>query len=229
MTRSDTGSHNMYDIKHHQILGRLKTKLYEKHDDFIFPIINSTFIRNNIPVVPAYVVGIIKLIHYSCDAMDISQLWTQKLLKQSYVTVRLKSSIQQFYGHNHELSNHYEMSISQMAMQLFSFPVDMRLSSISDQTFPGVRRRVFYKNGSPFASNWVHPICLWMGPCCSYFCFLCSVFALFIFDLFLVINGADVSGLFVLNVINVDCVSGLFVPDVINVVGVSGLFVLDCP
>jgi len=134
----------LYDIKHHQILGRLKTKLYEKHDDFIFPIVNSTFIRNNIPVVPAYVVGITKLIHYSCDAMDRAQLWTQKLLKPSYVTVRLKSLLQQLYGHNYELSNHYEIFISQMAMQLFPFHVDMLLSTITDKTFPGVRQRVFY-------------------------------------------------------------------------------------
>jgi hypothetical protein len=34
--------------------GRLKTKLYDKRDDFTFPIINFPFISSNIPAAPAY-------------------------------------------------------------------------------------------------------------------------------------------------------------------------------
>ena len=32
----------------------LKTKLYYKHNDFTFPIVNLPFIRSNIPAAPAY-------------------------------------------------------------------------------------------------------------------------------------------------------------------------------
>jgi hypothetical protein len=35
----------------------------EKHDDFMFHIVDSTFIRSNVPAVPAYGVCIAKLLH----------------------------------------------------------------------------------------------------------------------------------------------------------------------
>jgi len=34
--------------------GSLKTKLYDKRDDFTFPIVNFFFITSNIPASPAY-------------------------------------------------------------------------------------------------------------------------------------------------------------------------------
>ena len=34
--------------------GRLITKLYDKRDDFNFPIVNFLFMRGNIPLSPAY-------------------------------------------------------------------------------------------------------------------------------------------------------------------------------
>jgi hypothetical protein len=34
--------------------GRLRTKLYDKRDDFNFPIVNFPFVCSNIPAAPAY-------------------------------------------------------------------------------------------------------------------------------------------------------------------------------
>jgi hypothetical protein len=34
--------------------GQLRTKLYDKRDDFNFPIVNFPFICSNIPAAPAY-------------------------------------------------------------------------------------------------------------------------------------------------------------------------------
>ena len=34
--------------------GRLRTKLYDKRDDFSFPIVNFPLICSNIPAAPAY-------------------------------------------------------------------------------------------------------------------------------------------------------------------------------
>ena len=34
--------------------GRLKTKFYDKRDDFTFPIVNFPYISSNIPASPAY-------------------------------------------------------------------------------------------------------------------------------------------------------------------------------
>jgi len=81
--------------------GRFKTKLYDKRDDFTFPIVNFPFISNNIPASPAFGVYISQLIRYSracaqyIDFLDRAQLLTQMLLKQGCVAPRLKSSQQQ--------------------------------------------------------------------------------------------------------------------------------------
>ena len=41
--------------------GRLRMKLYDKRDDFDFPIVNVPFICSNIPAAPAYEVYISQL------------------------------------------------------------------------------------------------------------------------------------------------------------------------
>ena len=69
----------------------------------------SLFISNNIPASPAYAVYISQLIHYSgvcaqyIDFLDRTQLQMQKLLKQGYVSLSLRSSLQTFYGRHHDL------------------------------------------------------------------------------------------------------------------------------
>jgi hypothetical protein len=48
-------------------------------------------------------------------------MWTQKIRKQGYVAHNLKSSLQKFYYHHHGLVDRYEISISQMTMNLLRF------------------------------------------------------------------------------------------------------------
>ena len=66
--------------------GRLRTKLYDKRDDFKFPIVNLPFICSNTPAAPVYGVYISQLIRYSraCgsyrDFLDRGLLLTKKLL-----------------------------------------------------------------------------------------------------------------------------------------------------
>ena len=50
--------------------GRLITKLYDKRDDFNFPIVNFPFICSNIPAAPAYGVCI-----YISDDTIFQSLW----------------------------------------------------------------------------------------------------------------------------------------------------------
>ena len=82
--------------------GRLRTKLYDKRDDFNFPIVNFPFICSNIPAVPAYGVYITQLIRYSraCgsyqDFRNRGLLLTRKLLNQGFLLVKLKSSHRTF-------------------------------------------------------------------------------------------------------------------------------------
>jgi hypothetical protein len=105
--------------------GRLRTKLYDKRDDFNFPIVNFPFICSNIPTAPAYGVYISQLIQYSraCgsyqDFLDRELLLTRKLLDQRFVLVKLKSSLRKFYGHHHDLVDRYGISVSQMTTDMF--------------------------------------------------------------------------------------------------------------
>jgi hypothetical protein len=89
--------------------GRLRTKLYDKIDDFNFPIVNFPFICSNIPAAPAYGVYISQLIQYSraCGSY------------QNYLLVKLKSSLRKFYGCHHDLVDRYGISVSQMTMDMF--------------------------------------------------------------------------------------------------------------
>jgi hypothetical protein len=52
------------------------------------------------------------------DFYGIAQLLTQKILKQGCVTPRLKKSLQKFYCRDHELVDLYEISTSQMTMDI---------------------------------------------------------------------------------------------------------------
>ena len=45
--------------------GKLTTRLYDKRDDFNFPIVNFPFMSSNIPSAPAYGVYVSQLIRYA--------------------------------------------------------------------------------------------------------------------------------------------------------------------
>ena len=77
--------------------GRLRTKLYDKRDDFNFSIVNFPLICSNIPAAHAYGVYISQLIQYSSacgsyhDFLDRGLLLTRKLLNEGFLMVELKS------------------------------------------------------------------------------------------------------------------------------------------
>jgi hypothetical protein len=99
--------------------GRLRMKLYDKRDDFNFPIVNFPFICSNISAASAYGVYISQLIRYSraCgsyqDFLDRELLLTRKLLNQGFLLVKLKSSLRKLYGRHHDLVDRYGISVSQ--------------------------------------------------------------------------------------------------------------------
>ena len=70
---------------------RVRTKHYDKREDFTFPIVKFPYICNNIPAAPVYGVYISQLIQYSraCGSyhniLDKGLLLTRKLLNQGYL------------------------------------------------------------------------------------------------------------------------------------------------
>ena len=105
--------------------GRLRMKLYDKRDDFNFPIVNFPFICSNISAASAYGVYISQLIRYSraCgsyqDFLDRDLLLTRKLLNQGFLLVKLKSSLRTFYDCHHDFVDRYGISVSQMTTDMF--------------------------------------------------------------------------------------------------------------
>ena len=53
-------------------MGEIKIKLYDKRDNFTFPIVNFSFISSNIPVSPAFWAFISQLIRYSSGCAQYS-------------------------------------------------------------------------------------------------------------------------------------------------------------
>jgi hypothetical protein len=93
---TDTDRSGSYIELHFEIdsEGRLRTKLYDKIDDFNVPIVNCPFICSNIPAAPAYGVYISELRRYSKaygsyqDFLDRGFLLTRKLLNQRSLLVK---------------------------------------------------------------------------------------------------------------------------------------------
>ena len=69
---------------------KLQLKLYDKRDDFNFPIVNFPFLCSNIPSSPAYGVYVSQLIRYARASNQYESfltrgvLFTNKLLTQIY-------------------------------------------------------------------------------------------------------------------------------------------------
>ena len=95
---------------------RLRTKLYDKNDDFNSPIVNFPFICSNMLAAPAYGVYIFQFIRYSraCgsyqDFIDRGLILTRKLLSQGFLFV---------YSRHHDLVDRYGISVSQMTTDIF--------------------------------------------------------------------------------------------------------------
>jgi len=93
--------HDLY--LEHDINGTLTTKLYDKRDEFNFPIVNYPFLDSNIPSSPAYGVYISQFIRYSraCNSYQVflrCVLLTRELLNQGFIQkldwdIHLKSDL----------------------------------------------------------------------------------------------------------------------------------------
>ena len=106
--------------------GKLTTRLYDKRDDFNFPIVNFPFLSSNIPSAPAYGVYVSQLIRYArtCsnyqDFMERGKVLTQKLLSQGYQKTKLVATLKKFYGRHHDLVNPYNVAVSRIVSDVFA-------------------------------------------------------------------------------------------------------------
>ena len=100
---------------------RLYTKLYDKHDDFDFHVVNFPFLPSNIPSSPSYGVYVSQLIRYArcCSYYDDfgyhHKLLVDRLLSQGYEVKHLRNSFKKFYGRYPDLIGKYQRSEKDMA------------------------------------------------------------------------------------------------------------------
>ena len=105
--------------------GQLFTKLYDKRDDFNFPIVNFPFMESNIPASPTYGVYMSQLIRYSraCsqyhDFRARCRLLTDKLTTQGFERCRLMKIMGKFYGRHSDLIGKYSVSLCNMKSDVF--------------------------------------------------------------------------------------------------------------
>ena len=106
--------------------GKLATRLYDKRDDFNFPIVNFPFLSSNIPSAPAYGVYVSQLIRYvrACsnyqDFMERGKVLTTKLLSQGYQKSKLVATLKKFCGRHHDLVNPYNVAVSRIVSDDFA-------------------------------------------------------------------------------------------------------------
>ena len=95
-------------------------KTYDKHADLYFSMINFSFLCSYIPESPAYNVFILQTIRYSyLDFLLRGNLLTLKLLRQGYRFYKVRNRLKEFYGRHHELTDIYNMSVSQTITGLY--------------------------------------------------------------------------------------------------------------
>ena len=84
--------------------GKLSTRLYDKHDDFDFHIVNFPFLSSNIPSGPSYGAYVSQLIRYTRCRLHYDDFryrhksLVDRLLSQGYITLRLENSFKKFCG-----------------------------------------------------------------------------------------------------------------------------------
>ena len=84
--------------------GKLYIRLYDKHDNFDFPVVKFPYLSSNIPESPAYGVFVSQLIRYArvClkyeDFLFRRSILVSKLLKKGYSSRKLLITIRKFYG-----------------------------------------------------------------------------------------------------------------------------------
>ena len=106
--------------------GKLTTRLYDKRDNFNFPIVNFPFLSSNIPSAPAYGVYVSQLIRYAraCsnyqDFMELGKVFTRKLLSQGYQKTKLVATLKKFCGRHHDLVSPYNVAVSRIVSDVFA-------------------------------------------------------------------------------------------------------------
>ena len=107
---------------------KLHTKIYDKRDDFSFPIVNYPFLDGDVPLAPSYGVYISQLVRFArvCNCvLDFNErnlFITQKMLNQGFRYHKLVKSFTKFYYRFKDLIRKYDKTCKYLLQTGISHP-----------------------------------------------------------------------------------------------------------
>ena len=108
--------------------GKLNTKVYDKRDDFSFPIVNFPHLDGDVPLAPSYGVYISQLVRYARVCSDVSDFndrnlcLTEKLLHQGFRYHKLIKTFSKFYYRYIDLLRKFGSTCRALIQQGVSHP-----------------------------------------------------------------------------------------------------------
>ena len=108
--------------------GFVKTKIYDKRDDFGFDIVNFPFLDGEIPRSASYGVYISQLIRFARVSSHVDDFNTRnkvlaaKLLRQGYRYHKLRKAFSKFYRRHFDIVSKYNVGLKTLLLQGLSEP-----------------------------------------------------------------------------------------------------------
>ena len=107
--------------------GFVKTKVFDKQDDFDFDIVNIPFLDGDIPrsTYGVYISQLISFARVSSHIDDFksrNKVLTAKLLRQGYRYYKLRKAFSKFYRRHFDLVSKYNVGIKTLLLQGLSEP-----------------------------------------------------------------------------------------------------------
>ena len=108
--------------------GFVKTKIYDKRDDFDFDIVNFPFLDGNVPCSASYGVYISQLIRFARVSSHVNdfnirnKVLTAKLLRQGYRYHKLRKAFSKFYRRHFDVVSKYNVGLKTLLLQGLSEP-----------------------------------------------------------------------------------------------------------
>ena len=102
---------------------KLATRLYDKRDDFNFPIVNFPFLSSNILSAPAYGIYVSQLIRYAracSNSWSVGKCSLQRCWARGIKKTKLVATFKKFYGKQHDLVNPYSVAVSRIVSDVFA-------------------------------------------------------------------------------------------------------------
>ena len=103
--------------------GFVKTKIYDKRDDFDFDTVNFPFLDGDVPRLASYVVYISQLIRFARVSSHVDDLNTRnkvltaKLLRQGYRYHKLRKAFSKFYRRHFHIVSKYNVGLKTLLLQ----------------------------------------------------------------------------------------------------------------